>query len=364
MKAADVVRQLRAVLPKVTDLFSEVISIASLTRSGTTVTATTSTDHGLTTGNSIVITGALTPTDISSLTFLDGIATAETATSHDLTIGWESAKPSDNAQITVIGANEAAYNGNHVFQEVPNRTKFTYPVSGTPASPATGSPQLLEQFNSGYNGVHTITVTSTTTFTYEITQTPNSPAQGTINVYKGIRVTRAVNTQRIEEAYTKKSTNKLWAFVVLGDVISSKDREVESDATTMIGAGTDIHHRLLTPFSVFVLVPDTNEIAGANARDLMEDIRPFLYKSLLGVKFNTGLSSQTKYGSIAEGDGFSGYSGAVYTHEFKFNNMTDIVYADIKDPDDNVAFRNIELEFLDDEDTVELTANVNLDEEP
>lgn len=363
MKAEDVVVQLRAILPRVTDLFSEKVSISSLTRSSTTVTAVTSTAHGLATGNTIIIGGALTPTDISSLTFTDGIATAITASNHDLTEGWENTKPSDSAQIQITGAGESEYNGLNNLNSVLKRTKFTYEVTGTPASPATGSPQLLQQFNAGYNGVHTITVVDPTTFTYEITQTPNTPAQGTIEVHKTVRISRVLNIERALEAYTKKADNKLWGFVVLDDVIPSKDRQVESDATGIRGAGTDVHQRLLTPFSVFVFIPTTSEISGAAARDQIEDIRPFLYKALLGVRFDTSLQSETQYGIISEGDLFSAYNGAVYMHQFVFSTITDIIIEDTVDPDFNVAFRNIELNFLDEFDTVELSANVDLDEE-
>ncbi len=363
MKAEDVVRQLKAVLPKVTDLFSEKLTITSLTRAGTTVTAVTSTAHELSTGNSVVVTGALSPIAISSLTFADGIATAITATSQDLTERWENGKPSDNPEIKISGAAQSEYNGSNPLLSVPNRTKFTYTVTGTPSSPATGSPKLLEQFSSGYNGVHTITVTNTTTFTYEITQAPNSPAQGTIEVHKNVRISRAVTIERASEAYTKKDPDKLWAFVILGDVTSSKNRNVESEATDTQGAGTEFRQRLIMPFSTFIFVPTSQQLSAGEARDQMEDVRVALYRSLLRAKFDTGLQSETKYGVISEGDAFFDYVGAIYTHQFIFSTITDIIYDDSIDPDDNVAFRDIELEFLDDLGTVELTAKVNLDEE-
>ena len=107
MKASDVIKQLQAVLPTVTDLFSESVGIASLTRLGATVTATTSAAHELTTGAGVTITGAESPTTISSLTFLDGVATAITATNHDLTEGFQDGNASDNPLVTVAGATES-----------------------------------------------------------------------------------------------------------------------------------------------------------------------------------------------------------------------------------------------------------------
>lgn len=363
MKAEDIVKQLQAVLPTVTDLFSETVSITSLTRSGSIVTANTATAHGLTTGAGVTITGAKTPTTISTLTFLDGIATATTATNHDLTEGFQDGQPSDNPLITVSGATESEYNGSNPLLSVPNRTKFTYIVTGTPSSPATGSPLLEATFSAGYNGWHQITVTSPSSFTYEITQTPNSPALGTIEVKKGIRVSGAVNIEKAREAYTPKQADELWALVILGDPIISKDRHVESDATDIQGSGDDFRQRMITPFGVFVFVPATSEIAGMQARDQMEDVRPFLYKSLLRVKFDTELQSETQYGVISEGDSFFDYNGAVYIHQFVFSTQTDIIHADTVASDYSIAFRDIELQYLDELNTVELTANINLDEE-
>lgn len=364
MKSVDVIKQLQAVLPKVTNLFSETANITSLSRSGTTVTAITSTAHGLSTGSGVTIVGAQSPTTISSLTFLDGVATATTATAHDLTEGFQDGKSSDDPLITISGATEPEYNGSNPMLLVPNRFKFTYEVTGTPTSPATGTPKLLQTFNSGYNGTHVVTVTNATTFTYEITEAPNSPAQGTIQAHISIRVSGAIDPNKARESYTQNNINKLWAYVILGDNSISKDRHTLSDSTGTQGAGDDARYRMIMPFAVLVFVPATNEIAGRIARDQMEDVRPFLYKSLLRVTFDTGMSSETKYGVIPEGDNFLDYNGAVYIHQFVFGTQTDIIYEDSVDPADSVAFRNIELQYLDELGTVELTANVNLDEEP
>ena len=202
MKAEDIIKQLQAVLPTLTDLFSETISVSALTRSGTTVTATTSIAHGLTTGTGVTIAGAESPTTIASLTFLDGIATAITTTSHDLTEGFQDGNATDSPLVAVFGASEAEYNGLNPLLSVPNRTSFTYSLTGDPTSPATGMPVLLENFNAGYNGRHVITVINPTTFTYQITQAPNSPAQGTIEAHTSIRVSGAVNIEKARDSYT------------------------------------------------------------------------------------------------------------------------------------------------------------------
>lgn len=66
---------------------------------------------------------------VSTLTRSGTVATATTAAAH----GWV-----DGQLVTIAGANEAGYNGAHVI-DVSGASAFTFPVSGSPASPATGS---------------------------------------------------------------------------------------------------------------------------------------------------------------------------------------------------------------------------------
>ena len=73
---------------------SDPIAMSSLTRSGTTATGTTTSAHGLTVGENVLVAGAI----------------------------------------------ETAYNGNFTVLTTPTSTTFTYTVSGSPATPATGSP--------------------------------------------------------------------------------------------------------------------------------------------------------------------------------------------------------------------------------
>lgn len=363
MKAEDILKQIQLRLPRVTNLFSDTLSITSLTYSGGVVTATTSAPHGLSIGHVVTITGAKTPINITNLTYLDGVATATTATRHDLTEGFQNGIGTYNPLVEVDGATEAEYNGANPLLSVPNRTSFTYSVTGTPSSPATGTPKLLESFSTGYNGAQTVASTpDSTTFTYNITEAPNSPASGTILVHKSVRASRSINIERTLEAYTKKDTGELWLFVVLGDATSSKNRNIESDAVDTQGAGTEFRQRIILPFSIYVFFPTSGQIAGAEARDQIEDIRPFIFKSVLGLKLNENLSSETTYKIIYEGDSFAAYDGAIYVHQFDFSTITDIVDEDTVDPDFSVAFRDIGLNFLDEFGTVELTANVNLDD--
>lgn len=69
---------------------------------------------------------------VSSITSTGGVATVTTPTLHSLTT---------NDTVTVRGADQPEYNGVYVAT-VLTTTTFTYPISGTPVSPATGGVAL------------------------------------------------------------------------------------------------------------------------------------------------------------------------------------------------------------------------------
>src|SRR5438094_4704069 len=81
---------------------------------------------------------------VSSLTSNAGVATVTTATAH----GYRQSET-----LTIVGANQAPYNGNFPITAVLNATQCQYAVTGAPASPATGAitvqslgvPQAIKQ---------------------------------------------------------------------------------------------------------------------------------------------------------------------------------------------------------------------------
>jgi len=67
--------------------------------------------------------------DVTSLARSGDTATVTTSVAH----GW-----TNGARITIAGASPSAYNGTHTIT-VASPTSFTFPVAGTPATPATGT---------------------------------------------------------------------------------------------------------------------------------------------------------------------------------------------------------------------------------
>jgi len=357
VKASDVILQLAAVLPSVSTLFSDSIAVASLSLTGSTVTAVTAGAHGLTTGDSVTITGALSPNAITSLTRVNDIATAVTTDNHDLTEGFQE-------NVTIIGADQAAYNGDNKLLTVPNRKTFTYQVTGSPATPATGSIFLLENKRASYNGRFVITVTGATTFTYEITTTPGSPAGGSPVVHTEIRISGAATPERAVDAYTRQDLNELWAFVVVDDTEVSRDRALTNDSNVTLGVPGSNRIRLIENFSVYIITPSVSSIAGREERDLMDDVAKCIYSSLVGVVLPSNLSCDRRFIVTANGDGFFAYSGSYYIHRFTFQTVKDIVTDDIFVSADDVAFRDIQLTTLNSFDEVLTDVTANLDDEP
>lgn len=353
---------MRAVAPKLTDKFSSAISVASLSRSGATVSAL-SVGHGLTTGDYVTIKGAYEGNP-ATITSADGVATVTTTNDHDLTeIGPHQYNVYPFNQATISGADQGEYNGTFNVASVPNRKSFTYNISGSPASPATGTITLLQDT---YNGRYEITVVDDDNFTFQIVGTPETPATGTITAETEARISGAVSIERAVRGYTKQLNGKLWAFVVIGDITISKDRNIFSDATSTMSQQEEWRQRLIEPLSVFVFIPSTSSLSSRLSRDLVEDIRPILYKSLVGVKFPTTLTDETWSMLTPVGDRMSGEASddSFYVHEFMFERVVDMTYVDTVGPDDNNAFRDFNMTSNIEGGTGDLDFEADLDDEP
>ena len=380
MKGHDVVIQLRKALPRLTNIFTSTVSITSLTKAGDTVTAVTATPHGYTgVGNIVTIQGALTPFDVSSLiNDGDGTATAVTVQDHDFTQGYPSTAE-------MINSDQAEYNGqiisnkrrdyrtpltrnladNRELMSVPNRKTITYAIEGIPASPATGTNmRIIQNFASGYNGVHEITVVDPTTFTYEVTKELGSPAEGTIIAAGNYRIANIVNFGRLVESYTKQTPTEAWAFVSIGSHRASRDVYVNSDFQIENLAAFDYRQSVEQEFSVFVVLPTKTIIGAGDFSDLFsQDINMYLIKSLVGVEFNSNLSNNVTYRCSFVGNVPFLYTKSFLIHEYQFTQCYYLTIEDTFDNDISVAFRDLELKF--DGDAGELmNTEVNLDDDP
>ena len=222
MKSKVVLDQLLTYLPSQSSLFNDTLTIQSLTYSSSKVLATTATAHGLLTGMVITIKDALERLQITSITRVGDIATATTATNHDLTYGFQTS-------VNISGATQTAYNGEHTLLSIPTRNTFTFSVSGSPSTPATGTIYLNENRAFGYNGIFQITKLSDTTFEYSVSRDlgfQNGNPTASINP----RIFVASNYESAEAMYNVYATGKYALFVNIGGAISNRNRETKLDS--------------------------------------------------------------------------------------------------------------------------------------
>jgi hypothetical protein len=361
MKVDDIVRQLKIYLPSLTDYFTDLVPVATLTSSGLVATVTTTVPHNLVTGAYAHISGALVPNPITTLVRTGTIASATTTYNHDQTFGYQE-------NVLISGATEALYNGSHKLLSVPNRKNFTYEISASAPLVATGSPQILEDLKwEGYNGWHSITVIDSVTFTFPLSRVLRSPASGTILLKVNPRIAGVVSIDEAREAYTKQVSSKLWAFVVAGDISASRNRSEETDATFVKPNWVEFRQLVLQPIHVFIMIPSTDRISKRYARDMADDLLVLLCQTLTGATFSSGFTEEPYSTLVFRTSAFGTDGNSFYIHEFVFEGTAQITFADTFVRDESVAFRDVvdkyQSVFIDD-DEIKFEGNINLDEVP
>lgn len=359
MRASDIVNQLGLYLPKLVGDFTDNVDVVSLERAGTTVTVTTATDHNQEVGKQVNIVGAQTPIVINSIDRNGIVATLVTDTPHDIT---------ENAgfDVQISGANEPEFNGTFPLLSVPNRNTIKFQVADSGPLAGSGSMLLLNGSNifQNYNGLQDITaVPSATTFEYEVTDaTLFSPASGTIQMRGEIRISAAVSFERIIAAYTKQAVNKAWLFVVIGDAVADKSRQIDTDATDNIQRGNFFNQRLIQNIQLFVAIPTTQQIAGRAARDRCEELLSPICQCILSAKFPS-LVENNNNPLMITAHGFQAYNTAFYMHQYAFEATLQLGPSDIFEPTDDVAFRDISLTQAFNTGTGEMQTLIDLDDE-
>lgn len=359
MRASDIVNQIATYLPRLVDDFTINVTGVSLTRSGTTVTVTTSDAHGLDAGNQVNITGAQTPINCS-ITRSGIVATLVTDADHDMT---------ENAgfNVQIEGATEAEFNGTFDLLTVPNRRTITFLVADSGPVTATGSPLLLNGSSplQSYNGLKEVSAAPTaTTFEYEVADsTLFTPASGSIVIKTLPRISSGVTLERIIAAYTAQLTGKAWLFIVLGDGIADKSRGIDTDATDNVQPGNDFDQRLIQVVQAFVFLPAADEIAARASRDRCEELLQPICQSILTAKFPS-LVENNNNPLMITGHGFQFYNSAFYVHQYAFEATLQMGDTDTFKPTDDVAFRDIELDMSFDVGTGAIESDIDLDDEP
>lgn len=351
MKLRDAVLVLQAKLPLLTEQFTDTIAASSVVHSGTTATVTTAVDHGLVAGNLVHIVGALTPIAIASITAAGGVATVTTSADHDLTYLPDNP---DFSTVDLDGATEGDFNGTFTLLSVPNRRTFTMAVDGGAPASATGSPRLLNGSNvfRSIRGLYAVATTPTSdTFTIEHTAASDlGTLVGTITVRAKPRITAAVSDEAAIASFTRdfeaagSRPTKTWLYVVLEDAIVNRGKESRLDAIDTQFVGADWQQFIIQSFRLLVVSSSADQRLARTARDTMQDLLRPILRSILGVRFDSGLASGDEGAVQFVGHGLSRYDHATYWHAFEFEIRDRVTAEDTVGGGEDVAFRDIEID--------------------
>ena len=340
MRALDIVSRLSSMLPLRTDKFTKDVSVLSLTRSGTIITAACNEKHLLKPGDVAVIVGSFVPIVANTLTRSGAVGQVVLATRHDLT-------PTANKSVILSGSNESEFNGTFKIISIIDDVTITFVMVDSGPTTATGS-SVLENGESAlrqYDGAYKILeVPSDSSFTFTNSVAGLADPIGTIIARVKPRISAVATVERMVEVYTEqKIPNDFWMFVVLEDVVASKSRQIRSDAIDNLTRSTEFRQQIIQPFSVYVLIPTANSESGREARDDAEDLFRSICQTLLFAHFPSGLYAETLGAVQFVSHGTFNYNTAVYVHAFGFQQVVDLYFEDTVGPDLDVAFRCINL---------------------
>lgn len=362
MKLLNLINIITERLPQLTDLFSDTLSVDTIVQTGGTVTVTTTSSHGLTTGDRIVMSGAKSGVeiDIPSSQIIDNTVIFKTIQKHNIVSGFNFIEFSPSPTVVEIQGTDAFYNGiQTVVDPVPNKNTFSVEFESTPPPITTGTPVAFAGAEKGYNGTHNITVISSTGFTFPIEGDPLSPFNiPEITVHTNFRISATLTLERAVGSYTEQNMNKYWLFVASTADTASKDRNVNSDAVTERYNGVSFRFRILSDFSLFIIAPTSNEIAARVTHDILQDLRDKLFTILCGVPTFTENASQDFFQINFVGSSLSVYNTAFVVQEYAWQGLYDITYRDIWK---NNVFASAKMVSLSINDTLTASAQLNED---
>lgn len=355
MKIAEVVNQIRTVLPKYSDAFSKNISdITSIVASGGVATITTNLPHQLSDGNLINASNFLYKNEIESITFNGLVATIKTVNPHDLTLNWP-----EHEYVEFSDFADSTWNGKYKLEEVPNRN--TFKIKTNKSSPASFG-NLLENRIDAVTGLFGVVVVDENTFQIEGEFLDGDySTDGTVAT--NIRVASTIDIERAIEEYTKQGEKDFWIFIEPVDAVVSKDRSTFSDAVASRANGVDIRTRIVDGFSLYIIGPSSNEIAGEVTLDIFRhDMLLPLMRTLYGVNFSSGLNTESTFKNILTSHGVFAYTKAFVVYRYMFQTIFDLTDADAVTPMNTRAFRNINSSIQVGTQSTE--DYINLDESP
>jgi hypothetical protein len=361
MKIANIVTQLVKIVPQVSALFADNLTVASIVGDGTVVTVTTTDKHRLQTEAFVNLSGVAVETDIANLVLTGTTAAIETATPHDLTLGWP-----PHATVQLTGFTDPQWNASFTLLDVPNRKNFDIDATGLTAPTLNGAEKLLELVLGQFNGPATISRVDNKTFTFPAT-TIGSGIGGTVQ--GSPRISGVVNVAKAIDAYTEQKITDWWLFVAQQQTSPvNKSRRADTDLNSEMTLQTDFQEYISDGFTIFAVGNASETAAGLEVMDIARhDILPALLAAVRGFKTASGLCQESNLPIDLISHGFAIYSGAIYVHQYVFQAPQLLTLGDTVQPETS-AFRDVDYSQLikSPEGNIEqkLTVKIDLDKEP
>lgn len=360
----DVIFHLQKYLPSVSTRFGTTLG-GTATASGTTVTVS-ATAHGQIIGSPIVVAGGtFSNLLVSVVDNGDGTARFETDQEHDLT---EPQFVRDPTTLTLSGLG-VDWDGVHTIVAIPNRKFFeiSFP-DGITVLPTLGSGILVEPRSAGILGNQTVaTVDDVDTFTFEVTLVPSLPT-GTIENFSAVSsmmIFGAADFDRAKDLYNRQAKGKFALFVIMGDVVVSKDRNTSNDAIAAFTSQNFQRQTNLVNFSTAIFMPAREDIAANDAQQIAYgEMYSALMSVLYGFQFEDEETALT-YVTVSAGHGAGEYNTAFYVHVYDWQRPDVVHAAQGFNLDQTVAFRDIDATFNNFGDPeAPLPVGVDLDDAP
>lgn len=365
----DIVTHLRTYLPAVSDLFHSSITSTGASVAGGVVTVN-AVGHGLVVTQSIIVVNGQYENSLASVVLnLDGTTRFETVDEHDLVAPTH---PDDPQTVTLSGIG-APWDGVHQIDSIPNRQFFEIETpAGETVPPVITSGLLIETRTAGLGGLQTVaTVPTVDTFTINVPSDIPALPTGNIlalDILTGVRVVGAADFDRAVALYTEQVEPQAYLFVIMSDANVSKDRHTLNDGVGTFTAQNLQKQTVLQNFTVACFIPNAeNDTAGFNAQSTAyNDVYKALLNVLYGFRFQDPTSAQNYVTvSVGHGPGVNATNTAYYVHVYDWQVPTVITFEDGFGLGADVAFRDIEATWnLSDDDTAQLSVNIDLDEEP
>lgn len=357
MKTIDIIKQLQAELPKLTNDFTQSTAITSAILSGTDLTIEPFIT-GMNVGSFVTIKGLQQLNLISGFSTIDEVTTITTTYKHDLTQGYS------NSVTILNGVTETEYD----VVEVISNTEFSISTTGTPDF----TNQSLIESLAGFNNQFEVTAVTANDFTINTGRT-TSLAFYTANAFTeygyriyGLGFADMIN-RYIESNTTISSGSKVpttsvnpTIWVSMLNENSSQKRRTYDDGENTTQQGEESRILEIKNFEILLTYP-VNDRLGFDGMNYAENLKLLLNRCLYGLQLPNYNNTDSKYLLMPLSNTPILTDGAIYQHQFIYQGASEI-QNNIDDPDENdgvndptFGFKDFEvqyrLEFDDFEET-------------